>query len=1244
MKNKIVGIVICMLLISSTTTLALTPFRSDERLSTKSLVSNNFLEDRGTDWLMQQNNKEHTGYTSGTGSIIWPGLKWQFVADPSGFLFGTGPVIGNVYGGSTNEIVVACDSGLVYCLDGSGTSPTPVWTKQLTDEWVEATPAIGNVDGVSGNEVLVSGWEGHVYCLNGANGNIKWTSPWLNNCCDSAPVYGDVDNDGTVEVVVQSYSADGICVLNGVTGAVERTLATSDLDSYSPAIGNVDGGADIEIIGMTNYRVLCFNGATGALKWQSPMTDSFLDDQSDPTIADLDNDGVVEIVAVTTSGKVYCFNGNNGNIKWQCPTGYSIDSLSPAVGDVDADSIQEVIALNDHKLNCINGATGVIKWQTSNIGNFAFATPVICNIDGDTNKEIIICDFDSEIVECYSGTGTLEWQISTGGWAAQPPAVGDVDNDGLVEIITCDEDGKVFCIDQGVNHNPSLTNYDGWPDGVDPDIGLITTTFTFKVHYYDQDGQIPSIKNVVIDSTSHAMTGSGANADYSYQQSGFAVGTHNYYFYFEDGYGGTARLPTTGTWTFTVYINSAPNTPAAPQGQTTGFTNIYYSYTSLTTDPDGNNIYYKFDWGDGTYSGWLGPYGTGVPVTETNNWSTAGTYNVKVKAKDIWDFESSWSNALVVHIYNPTSRYAVVIGNENYLYANDLGLPIEDATDVKNTLINRGWNSANIHYVTDATASTIQTQLNWLRDQETESSISLFYYAGHGTQVTDTNGDESDGLDEALCGIDVNASGDGLVIDDWFKSKIDEFQGTVIIILDCCFSGGMNRTSTNILKSHENNLFVSYTSGFNGFGDELVGNNREILCAAQGDEVSSENDTLNNGLFTYYLVEGWGGGADSDNNHIITALESFNYADTHARDWQTNNWGIILQHPIMCDEYDGDIPAILIGAAPNYSPNIPDEPDPYDGQGNVPLNTELSVHVSDPDGNTMHVMFYWENHTQIGIDFEVENNSRASINVAGLQLNTLYSWYVIVSDGMSDTVSPTWEFTTSAFTNYPPNKPINPSPFDGETNVSTNPTLSVDVSDPDGNTMDVSFYNASDNSLIGIDHDIASGNKATYPWSSLNPLTTYMWYTIADDGEYTNQSDTWSFTTGSAGDNEPPNTPKIMGPANGNAGTAYPYSFNSTDPNGDDVSYYILWGDGDEVPWTVFWPSGSIYILSHSWAIKGSYTIQAKAKDIHGAESGWGTLSVTMPYSYNIPLMHFLERLLERFPHIFPILRHLMGY
>lgn len=94
-----------------------------------------------------------------------------------------------------------------------------------------------------------------------------------------------------------------------------------------------------------------------------------------------------------------------------------------------------------------------------------------------------------------------------------------------------------------------------------------------------------------------------------------------------------------------VSANHPPAVPAAPSGPDTGVTNIDYTFTATTTDPEGDNISFMFDWGDGTFSPWVGPYVSGGTGSAQHAWTAAGTYSVKVKAKDAFDAESDWSAA-----------------------------------------------------------------------------------------------------------------------------------------------------------------------------------------------------------------------------------------------------------------------------------------------------------------------------------------------------------------------------------------------------------------------------------------------------------------------------------------------------------------------------------------------------------------------------------------------------------------------
>ena len=93
-----------------------------------------------------------------------------------------------------------------------------------------------------------------------------------------------------------------------------------------------------------------------------------------------------------------------------------------------------------------------------------------------------------------------------------------------------------------------------------------------------------------------------------------------------------------------------PETPQRPNGPTEGTIHISYTFSTNTTDPEGEQVYYNWSWGDGTFSGWLGPYNSGATVWASHSWTEAENYELRVKAKDIHNAESDWSDPLTIHI------------------------------------------------------------------------------------------------------------------------------------------------------------------------------------------------------------------------------------------------------------------------------------------------------------------------------------------------------------------------------------------------------------------------------------------------------------------------------------------------------------------------------------------------------------------------------------------------------------------
>jgi predicted acyl esterase len=120
--------------------------------------------------------------------------------------------------------------------------------------------------------------------------------------------------------------------------------------------------------------------------------------------------------------------------------------------------------------------------------------------------------------------------------------------------------------------------------------------------------------------------------------------------------------------------SNPPTKPNRPAGVRRIKVDKYHKYTSTSTDPDDDKIYLLFDWGDGSSSGWLGPYQSGEKIKAYHNWSQNGTYIIKTKAKDVNGTASEWSDTTKIivprerNIFNiPNSRIFKMFPLINYL-------------------------------------------------------------------------------------------------------------------------------------------------------------------------------------------------------------------------------------------------------------------------------------------------------------------------------------------------------------------------------------------------------------------------------------------------------------------------------------------------------------------------------------------------------------------------------------------------
>jgi uncharacterized repeat protein (TIGR01451 family) len=142
--------------------------------------------------------------------------------------------------------------------------------------------------------------------------------------------------------------------------------------------------------------------------------------------------------------------------------------------------------------------------------------------------------------------------------------------------------------------------------------------------------------------------------------------------------------------TYVRVISNFPPFPPDITGDTNGLEGDELTFRAVSLDNDGDSIYYMFDWDDGTYSDWLGPFNPGQEAQAKKIWDSAGNYNVRAKAKDSFlEEESDWSFYPVeVNIEVPPVPFIDIVFKPGF------GLTV--CVDIKNTgevdFMNVKWN------------------------------------------------------------------------------------------------------------------------------------------------------------------------------------------------------------------------------------------------------------------------------------------------------------------------------------------------------------------------------------------------------------------------------------------------------------------------------------------------------------------------------------------------------------------------
>jgi hypothetical protein len=254
----------------------------------------------------------------------------------------------------------------------------------------------------------------------------------------------------------------------------------------------------------------------------------------------------------------------------------------------------------------------------------------------------------------------------------------------------------------------------------------------------------------------------------------------------------------------------------------------------------------------------------------------------------------------------------------------------------------------------------------------------------------------------------------------------------------------------------------------------------------------------------------------------------------------------------------------------NQPPIMPHEPGPADGATQIAFNTWLAWESGDPESCGLKFDVYWGTDPDppvVAIDVDVNPyNCTTGWQFPGFgEYSTTYYWRIVARDPQGGvTVGPTWSYTVKAV-NEPPLIPEVYSPADGATGNPINVTLRYIVQDFEWSPLNIDVYFGTDpNPPLVADHLVPLGD---YKPGVLIPSTLYYWRVVARDPQGLETSGpVWTFTTANT-PNQIPDTPSNPYPAYANNDGPNPIlRWDGTDPEGEELTFYIYFSDLYPVP------------------------------------------------------------------------------
>ncbi|HFE62901.1 MAG TPA: T9SS type A sorting domain-containing protein [Caldithrix sp.] len=347
----------------------------------------------------------------------------------------TNPVVIDLDNNGSKEVLATAADNKLYAWEKDGTVVTGF---PYTVSGVLASPAVGDVDGNGDMEIALTSKNNHFYLLN-HDGSVMldynagtqiWGTPTLvdlNGNGDLEAIFGDflgklhvlnhdgttygnfpvdlgtshrilsgvavedLNNDGVKDIAFDTFNGDVYAISSGDAGTLTGfPVNVGGRSEAAPVIADLDGTSNrpVEMVVVSINKKLSIIDGQGNLTAQYSFSGTA---KNTPALADLNNDGLVDILFGTDANRfqVIDFNGNSLP-GFPISTGGDVVS-APAIADLNDDGFLEIgFTSNNGMLYLVDHQGNTLAGFPTDIGSLQKSAPTLDNVDSDNDLELLV--------------------------------------------------------------------------------------------------------------------------------------------------------------------------------------------------------------------------------------------------------------------------------------------------------------------------------------------------------------------------------------------------------------------------------------------------------------------------------------------------------------------------------------------------------------------------------------------------------------------------------------------------------------------------------------------------------------------------------------------------------------------------------------------------------------------------------------------------------------------------------------